>query len=381
MLTLEPARAGRSRERGRTDPCASSISSASSSGARCRRDAAGDRRPPRVPARRRWLDRHHRYCRDRGCRAGPADIFHQPEIRAGAAPNACVRGDRRRPDGRRRPARSCAPRNPTSTFARAVELFADPLAAARRCARAGAGRGRCDRLSRREHRAVCSGRRGCQDWRPHDRPPARQHRPFRRDRRRLRHPCPASRSASASGSATAWSSRMAPSSAATASASRAATDGSHHKIPQIGGVVIEDDVEIGANTTVDRPAVGQTRIGGRHEDRQSRADRPRCSHRPERPARGPGRRRWQQRRSRIRSRWRGRSGSRATSRSARGRSPRLRPVFPTPSIPGAFVSGYPAIPNRDWLKASALFRKLPELRKLVSDLERRIAELEAERNK
>ena len=37
-------------------------------------------------------------------------------------------------------------------------------------------------------------------------------------------------------------------------------DGSHEKIPQIGPVVIEDDVEIGANTTIDRPAVGETRI-------------------------------------------------------------------------------------------------------------------------
>lgn len=37
-------------------------------------------------------------------------------------------------------------------------------------------------------------------------------------------------------------------------------DGSHEKIPQTGPVVIEDDVEIGANTTIDRPAVGETRI-------------------------------------------------------------------------------------------------------------------------
>ena len=35
---------------------------------------------------------------------------------------------------------------------------------------------------------------------------------------------------------------------------------SHEKIPQTGPVVIEDDVEIGANTTIDRPAVGETRI-------------------------------------------------------------------------------------------------------------------------
>ena len=35
----------------------------------------------------------------------------------------------------------------------------------------------------------------------------------------------------------------------------------YHKFPQIGTVVIEDDVELGANTTVDRGALGRTRIG------------------------------------------------------------------------------------------------------------------------
>ena len=38
-------------------------------------------------------------------------------------------------------------------------------------------------------------------------------------------------------------------------------DGTHQPIPQVGCVCIEDDVEIGANTTVDRPAIGETRIG------------------------------------------------------------------------------------------------------------------------
>ena len=37
-------------------------------------------------------------------------------------------------------------------------------------------------------------------------------------------------------------------------------DKTHVKIPQHGDVVIEDDVEIGASTTIDRPAVGETRI-------------------------------------------------------------------------------------------------------------------------
>ncbi|MBI5141926.1 MAG: UDP-3-O-(3-hydroxymyristoyl)glucosamine N-acyltransferase, partial [Nitrospirae bacterium] len=41
-----------------------------------------------------------------------------------------------------------------------------------------------------------------------------------------------------------------------------ATDGGvHHKIPQAGIVVIEDDVEIGANAAIDRATVGQTVIG------------------------------------------------------------------------------------------------------------------------
>lgn len=39
------------------------------------------------------------------------------------------------------------------------------------------------------------------------------------------------------------------------------SDGSYYKIPQIGKVVIEDNVEIGANVTIDRATTGETRIG------------------------------------------------------------------------------------------------------------------------
>lgn len=38
-------------------------------------------------------------------------------------------------------------------------------------------------------------------------------------------------------------------------------DGHYEKIPQMGGVIIEDDVEIGANTTVDRATFGNTVVG------------------------------------------------------------------------------------------------------------------------
>jgi len=37
--------------------------------------------------------------------------------------------------------------------------------------------------------------------------------------------------------------------------------GEYHQFPQIGTVVIEDNVEVGANTCIDRGALGETRIG------------------------------------------------------------------------------------------------------------------------
>ncbi len=38
-------------------------------------------------------------------------------------------------------------------------------------------------------------------------------------------------------------------------------NGAHEKVPQIGRVVVEDDVEIGSNTTIDRARFNETRIG------------------------------------------------------------------------------------------------------------------------
>ncbi|HXJ96317.1 MAG TPA: UDP-3-O-(3-hydroxymyristoyl)glucosamine N-acyltransferase [Terriglobia bacterium] len=38
-------------------------------------------------------------------------------------------------------------------------------------------------------------------------------------------------------------------------------EGRHNKFPQLGGVIIEDDVEIGCNSTVDRGSLGTTVIG------------------------------------------------------------------------------------------------------------------------
>jgi UDP-3-O-[3-hydroxymyristoyl] glucosamine N-acyltransferase len=153
-------------------------------------------------------------------------------------------------------------------------------------------------------------------------------------------------------------------------------DGSHHKIPQIGGVVIEDDVEIGANSAIDRPAVGETRIGaGTKIDNLVQV------------AHGVtiGQ-------NVLLAAQVGIAGSTTIEDSVtlagqvgvaghltvgKGAVATAQTGIPSSLDPGAFVSGYPAIPNRDWLRSSAVFRKLPELRKLCADLERRIEELES----
>ena len=153
------------------------------------------------------------------------------------------------------------------------------------------------------------------------------------------------------------------------------SDGGHYKIPQVGGVVIEDDVEIGANTTIDRPAVGETRIGaGAKIDNLVQI------------AHGVT----VGRRSMLAAQV-GIAGSTTLEESVtlagqvgvaghltvgKGTIATAQTGIPNSVEPGSLVSGYPAIDNRDWLKASAVFRKLPELRKTIAALERRIAELE-----
>ena len=152
-------------------------------------------------------------------------------------------------------------------------------------------------------------------------------------------------------------------------------DGTHEKIPQIGGVVIEDDVEIGANTTIDRPAVGETRIGaGSKIDNLVQI------------AHGV-----QVGRNVLLAAQVGVAGSSVIEDQVtlagqvgvaghltvgKGTIATAQTGIPNSVDPGSFISGYPAIPNRDWLKSSVVFRKLPELRRLLADLERRIAELE-----
>jgi len=151
-------------------------------------------------------------------------------------------------------------------------------------------------------------------------------------------------------------------------------DGTHLKIPQHADVVIEDDVEIGANTTIDRPALGETRIGaGTKIDNQVQI------------AHGVtlGRRV-------ILASQVGVSGTTVVEddvvlagqvgvgghlRIGRGTVAAGKTGITKSVGPGEFLTGYPGIPNRDWRKASVVFRHLPALKKRVEELEQRVADL------
>lgn len=157
-------------------------------------------------------------------------------------------------------------------------------------------------------------------------------------------------------------------------------DGTHQKIPQTAAVVVEDDVEIGANTAIDRPAIGETRIqAGAKIDNLVQI--------------GHG---VNVGRNTLLAAQVGIAGSTTIGEAVtlggqvgvaghvtigKGVSA-VGQTGITNSVPdGTFVSGYPAIANKEWLKSSAIFRKLPELRKKIADLEQRIVELQASQGK
>ncbi len=155
----------------------------------------------------------------------------------------------------------------------------------------------------------------------------------------------------------------------------ATEDGKHHKIPQVGGVIIGDDVEIGANTAIDRATLGNTVIKqgtkidnlvqiahnvtiGEHcmlisqvgisgsctlgdfvvlagqvgvADHVSIGDRTMVS----------------------------------------AQSGIIKDIEP-----GQMIGGTYSMPQKDWLKVQAILPKLPELRKHIAHLEKQVLELE-----
>ncbi len=151
--------------------------------------------------------------------------------------------------------------------------------------------------------------------------------------------------------------------------------GRHHKILQVGTVVIEDDVELGANVTVDRAALGKTIVG-----RGTKVDNlvqiahnvvvgQDCLLVAQVGISGSTE-----------------LGDHVTLAGQVGVVGHIRigdhVIIGAQSgvskdvLPRRMMSGSPVMDHRDWLKAQAAFSNLPEMRRRILQLERRLAELE-----
>jgi UDP-3-O-[3-hydroxymyristoyl] glucosamine N-acyltransferase len=151
-------------------------------------------------------------------------------------------------------------------------------------------------------------------------------------------------------------------------------DGTHEKIPQVATVVIEDDVELGANTTVDRPAVGETRIrAGTKIDNLVQIGHGVTVGRNVLMAAQVG----------IAGSTRigddvtfgGQVGVGGHLTIGRGAVAVGQSGVTNSLDAGEMVAGYPAIDAREWRKASVVFRRLPELKRRIEQLEARLADL------
>jgi UDP-3-O-[3-hydroxymyristoyl] glucosamine N-acyltransferase len=143
------------------------------------------------------------------------------------------------------------------------------------------------------------------------------------------------------------------------------------KIPQTGRVVIEDDVEIGAGTTIDRASVGESRIGrGTKVDNLVQIghsctvgeDTLLCAQ--------------------VGLAGSSHIGSRVILAGQAGVAGHLTigddAVITAKSatshdVPaGKVISGIPAFDNRDWLRSTAAFRRLGEMQRRIRELEKKL---------
>ena len=152
--------------------------------------------------------------------------------------------------------------------------------------------------------------------------------------------------------------------------------GRHYKIPQLGGVTIEDDVELGANVTVDRATLGQTVI-----QQGSKVDNlVQIAHNVTIGAHS------------ILVAQVGIAGSTRVGHHVMiggqaGLADHLvigdhvmiaaRAGVNRSLEPSQIVSGAPVMPHEVWVKAQAVIPRLPELRQAIRTLEERMKQLEA----
>jgi UDP-3-O-[3-hydroxymyristoyl] glucosamine N-acyltransferase len=146
-------------------------------------------------------------------------------------------------------------------------------------------------------------------------------------------------------------------------------DGTYYKIVQSGVVVLEDDVEVGANATIDRATIGETRVR-----RGAKIDNlVQIGHASEVGE------------NTLLCAQVGLGGSSKIGRDViltgqvgvaghleigDGVVATAQTGIPNSVEAGKVISGYPAIENKMWLKSSAVFKRLPELLKRVEALEK-----------
>jgi UDP-3-O-[3-hydroxymyristoyl] glucosamine N-acyltransferase len=152
--------------------------------------------------------------------------------------------------------------------------------------------------------------------------------------------------------------------------------GRHYKIPQLGGVVIEDDVELGANVTVDRATLGQTVImqGTKIDNLVQIAHNVTI---------GPH----SILVSQVGIAGSTRVGHHVMIGGQAGLADHIvigdhvmiaaRAGVNRSLEPNQIVSGAPVMPHEVWVKAQAVIPRLPELRQAIRTLEERMTQLEA----
>lgn len=158
----------------------------------------------------------------------------------------------------------------------------------------------------------------------------------------------------------------------------------HHKVPHIGRVIIEDDVEVGANTTIDRATCGDTVIGkGTKIDNLVMIGHnveigEGCLIVAQSGISGS---------TRIGNRvtFAGQSGAVGHVTIGKDSVVLAKSVVAGDLAEGAVVSGFPARPHPEQMRVIAASRRLPDLartvatlKKLMTALEQRIESLEEE---
>jgi UDP-3-O-[3-hydroxymyristoyl] glucosamine N-acyltransferase len=150
----------------------------------------------------------------------------------------------------------------------------------------------------------------------------------------------------------------------------------HTKIPQLGTVVIEDDVEIGANCTIDRGALGETRVGrgvkmdnlvhlahnvtvGEHSLLVAQAGVSGSTRLGRHVAVG------------------GQAGLVGHIEIGDGAQIAAQSGVTHDISAGQTVGGSPARPQREWARIQALLAKLPEIHRRLKEVEERLAALSA----